>query len=69
MPPADSFHSLSPDTMDDFVFVTAASSNHFTEEIDAIASIQTLMPQKKIVFFDIGLKADQIAQVGLHHLL
>ena len=69
MPPADSYHSLSPDTMYDFVFVTAASSNHFTEEIDAIASIQTLMPQKKIMFFDIGLKADQIAQVGQHHLL
>ena len=63
MPPGDSFHPLSPDKMDDFVFVTAASSNHFTEEIDAIASIQTLMPQKKIIFFDIGLEPDQIAEV------
>ena len=57
------FHPLSPDKMDDFVFVTAASSNHFTEEIDAIASIQTLMPEKKIIFFDIGLEPDQIAEV------
>ena len=63
MPPRDSFHSLSPDKMDDFVFVTAASSNHFEEEMDAIASIQTLMPKKKIIFFDIGLKADEITKV------
>ena len=61
MPPGDSFHTLSPDEMD--VFVTAASSNHFTEEIDAIASIQTHMPQRKIIFFDIGLKQHEIAQV------
>ena len=63
MPPRDSFHSLSPDKMDDFVFVTAASSNHFNEEMDAIASIQTLMPKKKVIFFDIGLTPDQIAKV------
>ena len=67
MPPGDSFHSLSPNKMDDFVFVTAASSNHFKEELDNIASIQTLMPHKKIIFFDIGLKADEIAKV-LHFL-
>ena len=64
MPPGDSFHSLSPETMADFVFVTAASSNHFKEELDNIALIQTLMPQKKIIFFDIGLKQHQIARVS-----
>ena len=63
MPPRDSFHSLSPDKMDDFVFVTAASSNHFKEEVDNIASIQTLMPNKKIIFFDIGLRPHEIATV------
>ena len=63
MPPSDSFHPLTPDKMADFVFVTAASSNHFDEAVDAIASIQTLMPRKQIYFFDIGLKVDQIAKV------
>ena len=63
MPPSDSFHPLTPDKMADFVFVTAASSNHFNEVVDAIASIQTLMPRKQIYFFDIGLRADQIAKV------
>ena len=67
MPPRHSFHSLSPDKMDDFVFVTAASSNHFREEVDSIASIQTLMPKKKIIFFDIGLTPDEITKV--HHCL
>ncbi|KAI0216005.1 hypothetical protein LSAT2_031932 [Lamellibrachia satsuma] len=63
MPPSGSYHTLAPDKMADFVFVTAASSNHFAESVDAIAAIQTLMPQKKIMYFDIGLKAEQIAQV------
>ncbi|KAK2162391.1 hypothetical protein NP493_1525g00033 [Ridgeia piscesae] len=63
MPPSDSFHPLTPDKMADFVFVTAASSNHFNEMVDAIASIQTLMARKRIYFFDIGLKADKIAKV------
>ena len=63
MPPSDSFHPLTPDKMADFVFVTAASSNHFNEVVDAVASIQTLMPRKQIYFFDIGLNADQIAKV------
>ena len=67
MPTRDSSHSLSPDRMGDFVFVTAASSSTFKEELDAIASIQTLMPQKNILFFDIGLKADEITKV--HHFM
>ena len=65
MPPRDSFHPLSSDKMGDFVFVTAASSNHFNEVIDSIAAIQTLMPKKKVIFFDLGLTPDQIAKV--HH--
>ena len=67
MPPSGSYHTLTPDKMADFVFVTAASSNHFAESVDAIASIQTLMPEKKIMYFDIGLKAEQIAKVRRLH--
>ena len=63
MPPSDSFHPLTPDKMADFVFVTAASSGHFNEMVDAIASIQTLMPRKRIYFYDIGLKAEHVAKV------
>ena len=66
MPPSDSFHPLTPDKMADFVFVIAASSNHFDEAVDAIASIQTLMPRKRIYFFEIGLTADQVAKVICH---
>ena len=67
MPPSGSYHTLSSDTMADFVFVTAASSNHFAETVDAISSIQTIMPKKKIMYFDIGLKAKQIAEVRRLH--
>ncbi|KAI0231965.1 hypothetical protein LSAT2_017698 [Lamellibrachia satsuma] len=63
MPPSGSYHTLTPDKMADFVFVTAASSNHFAESVDAIASIQTIMREPKIMYFDIGLKAEQIVKV------
>ena len=67
MPPSGSYHTLTSDKMADFVFVTAASSNHFAETVDAISSIQTIMPEKKIMYFDIGLKAKQIAEVRRLH--
>ena len=67
MPPSGSYHTLTPDKMADFVFVTAASSNHFAESVDAIASIQTLMAEKKMLYFDIGLKTEQIAKVRRLH--
>ena len=67
MPPSGSYHTLAPDKMADFVFVTAASSNHFAESVDAIAAIQALIPEKKIMYFDIGLKAEQIAKVCRLH--
>ncbi|KAI0238787.1 hypothetical protein LSAT2_010461 [Lamellibrachia satsuma] len=65
MPPSGSYHTLTSEKMADFVFVTAASSNHFAETVDAISSIQTIMPEKKIMYFDIGLKAKQIAETAL----
>ena len=67
MPPSDSYHTLTPEKMADFVFVTAASSNHFAESVAAIAAIQTIMPEKKMLYFDIGLKTEEIAKVRRLH--
>ena len=61
--PSDGFINLTSYKMTDFVFVTAASSNHFDESKDAVASVQTIMPKKKIIYFDLGLKEDQIKKV------
>ena len=55
--------------MADFVFVTAASENHFLESVDAIASVQSIMPTKQIHYFDIGLTNTQIVQVGRSQFL
>ena len=46
-----------------FVFVTSASSNHFNESMDMIASIQTHFPDKDVYFYDLGLTSYQIQEV------
>ncbi|KAI0236557.1 hypothetical protein LSAT2_012899 [Lamellibrachia satsuma] len=62
-PPSASFMTLTSDKMADFVFVTAASENHFLESMDAIASVQSVMPTKQIMYFDLGLTDNQVAEV------
>lgn len=66
-PDSRSFITLTPDKMADFVFVTAASENHFLESVDAIASVQSAMPTKRILYFDLGLTEKQIAEVRSMH--
>ena len=61
--PKTSFIDLETHVMNDFVFVMAASSNHFQESVDAVASIQTLMPEKRIIYYDLGLEEKQITEV------
>ena len=61
--PTNGFIDLETHVMDDFVFVTAASSNHFNESVDAVASIQTLMSEKRIIYFDLGLEKEQVKEV------
>ena len=41
------------------VVLTAASENHWQESQDAIASVQNLMPDMKIIMMDLGLSAEQ----------
>ena len=45
------------------VVLTAASSNHWLESLDAIASVQNTMPDMKIVMMDLGMSADQVGQL------
>ena len=61
--PKTRFIDLKTHVMTEFVFVMAASSNHFDESVDAVASIQTIMPEKKIIYYDLGLKEEQIKEV------
>lgn len=49
--------------MTDFVFMTTASSYHVNEPIDAVVSVQTIMPTKKILVFNLGLKDEEIAKI------
>ncbi|CAH1785286.1 unnamed protein product [Owenia fusiformis] len=59
-PPEEKFIDLSADMLKNFVFVTAASSNHFDESLDLIGSIQEFMPERVIYYYDIGLKTGQV---------
>ncbi len=43
------------ESMKNFVFVTAASDNHYKESQDLIGSIQEHYPDKEIIYFDLGL--------------
>ena len=45
------------------VVLTAASSNHWGESLDAIASVQNTMPDMKIVMMDLGMRTDQVGQL------
>ncbi|KAI0238688.1 hypothetical protein LSAT2_010572, partial [Lamellibrachia satsuma] len=63
--PPKIFADLSTNVLQQFVPVTGASSNHFTESIDGVASMQTNMPGKKIIYYDLGLKPAEIAQHGV----
>ena len=42
------------------VFVTGASSDHYTESIDLVGSVQKYFPGQKIIFFDLGLEAKEV---------
>ncbi len=65
------FISTSDINVDNFVFVTAASNNHFDESRDLIASVQTHMPHHKILFYDLQHgymspeRADKVGGQGL----
>lgn len=57
------FVELNTETLESFVFVSAASSNHFNEIKDAIASVQKQFPEKLIYIHDLGLKDEQVKEV------
>ena len=62
MPPTQ-FITLDSRTVKDFVVVTACSADHFAESMDAIASVQTELPGKHIIYYDIGLNDNQVSKV------
>lgn len=55
----DKFANATRETVSDFIFVTAASSNHYLESQDAIGSIQKYFHVKKIHYYDWGLTEGQ----------
>ena len=61
--PPNHFVSLDERNVNQFVFVTGVSQNHFDESKDAIASVQAHFPGRKIYYYDIGLNKKQKKQV------
>ncbi len=62
--PPKRFKILTRENVKDFVFVTADSKGHFKESIDGIASLQKYFPDRRIIYYDIGLSSDQRKEVG-----
>ena len=54
--PINHFSSNTFNNSDEFVFVTAASDNHFYESLDAIARLQLYFPRYTIYFYDLSVK-------------
>ena len=45
------------------IVLTATSSNHWLESLDAIASVQNVMPDMKIIMMDLGMSTEQAEQL------
>ena len=45
------------------IVLTAASSNHWLESLDAMASVQNIMPDMKIIMMDLGMSTEQAKQL------
>ena len=60
-----SFVKKSPSALKKFVFVTAASDNHFGEAIVSIYNIRKHFPDKQVYFYDLGLSESRIEQVNI----
>ena len=63
---AKCIEKVSHEVVADLVYVTAASDDHFNESIDAIASLQNILQDTRIIYFDLGLSLSSINQV-LHY--
>ena len=64
-PQPTTFSSKAPykELYDQLVILTAFSDNHFEEAKDMIASVQTCLPDKKIIVYDLGLNPSHKKQV------
>ena len=57
---------LNKNTVSNFVFVTAANSGHFNNSLDTVGSVQYHFPDKLILYYDLGLTANEKLQVSKH---
>ena len=56
------------DFMENFVFVTALSSDHFEEGSCAIYHVQEFYPDRKLLVYDIGLNETEVSLVSINGL-
>ena len=61
--PPSKFSDLSPEALKQFVVAFGSSKNHFTESLDAVASVQKNLPGRPIFYYDLGLTDSQIQEV------
>ena len=61
--PPTTFFQLNPDTLRQFVFVTAVDTSHFEELRDCVGSIQQHFPGYHIHLYDLGMTSTQITEV------
>ena len=57
------FINITEYDLTNFTFVTSSSSNHFNESLDMVAGVQHHFPDKKLIYYDLGLTSNQRKQV------
>ena len=57
------FINITEYDLTNFTFVTSSSSNHFKESLDMVAGVQHHFPDKKLIYYDLGLKPGQRKKV------
>lgn len=54
--PLRSVIELTPDNVEDFIFVTASDNKYFHPAMDAIGNVQRFFPNRTIIFYDLEEK-------------
>ena len=60
----DTFVDLTSSVAQQFVFVTAASSEYFQHSLTLISILQKRFPGRKLIYNDLGLSEKEVAQVS-----
>ena len=64
LPPTSYIKDFNDVPVENLVFLTATSWNHYKESLAGVASVLEYFPKNKIMYYDLGLKKEQANEVS-----